>query len=211
VIKALMVDVDGVLINGRPSDGQHWGADLENDFGVPFAVLQSEFFAPYWEQVVTGNADLRECLTGALAKIKPKVSVDRLLQYWFQGDARINDQLLRDIAVHRSAGLRIYLATNQEHERARYLMDNLGLSAHVHGIYYSAALGVRKPRLEFFHRIAEMTGLKPEELLLIDDTGENVEAASAAGWHAARWTPNMTLDALIMGLPIVPNKHLPVA
>lgn len=44
-----MVDVDGVLITGRPSDGQHWAYCLEDDLGVRQSDLQAAFFAPYWE------------------------------------------------------------------------------------------------------------------------------------------------------------------
>ena len=43
-IKALMVDVDGVLITGRPADGRHWAADLEADLGLSFEKIHTEFF-----------------------------------------------------------------------------------------------------------------------------------------------------------------------
>jgi hypothetical protein len=32
-LKALMVDVDGVLVDGRPEDGRHWTTSLEEDLG----------------------------------------------------------------------------------------------------------------------------------------------------------------------------------
>jgi putative hydrolase of the HAD superfamily len=47
-IKALMVDVDGVLITGRPPDGRHWAADLEADLGLGFENLQTAFFKPFF-------------------------------------------------------------------------------------------------------------------------------------------------------------------
>jgi putative hydrolase of the HAD superfamily len=197
VIKALMIDVDGVLVNGRPSDGRQWSASLDADLGLSFDILQDAFFKRHWEQIVTGRAELRDCLAGVLADVAPGLTADQVLAYWFRQDARLNDELLRDLATIRSGGLRAYLATNQEHERARYLMNTLGLAAHVDGCHYSAAIGHRKPRPAFFQAVAFRVGLRPEELLLIDDAHENVRAAVETGWHAARWTGQERLSDIV--------------
>jgi putative hydrolase of the HAD superfamily len=88
----------------------------------------------------------------------------------------------------RSAGIRVYLATNQEHLRAAYLMETLGLADHVDGIFYSARLGVRKPDMEFFTGVQAAVGRRGDGLLLIDDSRPNVEGARNAGWQALHWT-----------------------
>jgi putative hydrolase of the HAD superfamily len=199
LIKALMIDVDGVLVNGRPSDGHHWSIGLDGDLGLSFDVLQDAFFKRHWERIVTGRADLRTCLAGVLSEVAPALTVDHLLTYWFRQGARLNEELLRDLAMIRLRGLRAYLATNQEHERARYLMNTLGLATHVDDCHYSAAIGYRKPRLAFFRAVARKVGLHPEELLLIDDADENVRAAVEAGWHAARWTGQERLGDIVAG------------
>ena len=82
----------------------------------------------------------------------------------------------------------MYLATNQERLRAAYLMEKLGLAEHVDGIFYSARLGAKKPDREFFARIQAAVGLNGEEMLLIDDSRQNSEAALKAGWQALHWT-----------------------
>src|SRR5262249_22970093 len=33
-VKALMLDVDGVLVDGRPEDGRHWHTSIEEDLGL---------------------------------------------------------------------------------------------------------------------------------------------------------------------------------
>ena len=197
VLKALMIDVDGVLVNGRPSDGRHWSTDLDADLGLSFDVLQDAFFKRHWNRIVTGRADLRTCLAGVLSEVAPTLTVDHVLNYWFGQDARLNEELLRDLATIRLGGIRAYLATNQEHERTRYLMNTLGLAAHVDGCHHSAAIGHRKPRPAFFLAVARRVGLHPEELLVIDDADENVRAAVQAGWHAARWTGQERLGDIV--------------
>jgi putative hydrolase of the HAD superfamily len=197
MIEALMIDVDGVVVGGRPSDGRPWETDLETDLGLSFEILRDTFFMPYWEKVVTGQADLRERLKSVLATVAPQLSVEQVLAYWFQQDARLNVDLLKDLALLRGGSLQIYLATNQEHERVHYLMNTLGLAAHVDGCLYSAALRHRKPRPGFFQAVALKVGLPPGALLLIDDSHENVQAAIDAGWHAALWTGADSLIDLV--------------
>jgi putative hydrolase of the HAD superfamily len=195
-VKALMVDVDGVLVDGRPEDGRHWQASLEADLGFTSDALHEHFFAPCWEDVVIGRGGLMEHLTPALQKIAPHVSPAQLVSYWFEMDSRLVAPLLAELSRVRSAGVRVYLATNQEHLRAAYLMEKMGLAEHVDGIFYSAHLGAKKPDLEFFARVQAAVGLCGEELLLIDDSRQNIEAARQAGWQALHWTEHSSPDIL---------------
>lgn len=188
VRSVLMVDVDGVLVNGRPRDGKHLFADLEADLGVSLDKLQAEFFAPHWEAIVTGRAALLDRLTPVLARLAPGLPPQRFLDYWFDNDSRLDPSILAAMRDYRSAGRRVFLATNQEHLRAKYLMEALGLAAEVDGIFYSAALGERKPGAAFFRLAAEGAGAKPTDIAFVDDSATNVEAARKAGWAAVQWT-----------------------
>ncbi len=193
-IKALMVDVDGVLVDGRPEDGRPWHTSLEEDLGFSSETLHELFFAPYWENIVVGRAGLMEGLTAALGRFAPHVSPAELVSYWFEKDSRLAEPLLRELSLVRSAGIRVYLATNQEHLRAAYLMETLRLAEHVDGIFYSARVGARKPDLEFFTTVQSGVGLSGEELLLIDDDRRNTEGAVRAGWQALHWTRQSSPD-----------------
>ncbi|WP_439601613.1 HAD-IA family hydrolase [Devosia sp.] len=192
--KVLMMDVDGVLVSGRPSDGRHLFAELEADLGLSPDRLRQTFFTPFWEAIVTGREGLTERLTPVLAEIAPKVSAERLIAYWFENDSRVDQAVLSAVKRYRDRGLPVFLATNQEHLRADYLMRQVGLGAHVDGIIYSAALGHRKPSTEFFERAAAIAAAAPEDIVLVDDTLANVEAARQAGWSAVHWTGNGSLD-----------------
>jgi putative hydrolase of the HAD superfamily len=66
-------------------------------------------------------------------------------------------------------------------------MNDLNLSAHVDGIFYSAELGVAKPHPDFYQSITDRLGASPTEMFLIDDTLKNVSAAQQAGWEAHHW------------------------
>ena len=189
-----MVDVDGVLIDGRPEDGRRWDTSIEADLGLASNTLQERFFAPYWEDIVLGRAGLMEHLTTVLQTIAPLVSPATLVSYWFERDSRLVTPLLTELSLARSAGIRVYLATNQEHLRAAYLMEHLGLADHVDGIFYSARLGAQKPDVEFFTKVQAAVGLCGDEMLLIDDSGRNIEAALTMGWQALHWTKDCSPD-----------------
>jgi putative hydrolase of the HAD superfamily len=182
--KALMLDVDGVLITPRPGG---WAVDLEADLGLAPAALAEHFFALHWDDVVMGRAGLHERLSPVLARIAPHLSSERLTAYWFERDADLDRQLLDDLAEVRAAGIALHLATVQEHLRADYLWTALGFRDRFDAMHYAAALGCGKPDPAFFAKVTERTGLAPAEMLLIDDKAENVEAARAAGWGAALW------------------------
>lgn len=187
-VRALMVDVDGVLVDGRPEDGRPWRTSIEEDLGFSAETLHEQFFAPYWESIVLGRTGLMEHLIPALQTIAPHVSPAQFVSYWFERDSRLVLSFLPEFAWARAAGVHVFLATNQEHLRAAYLMEIVGLTRHVDGMFYSARLGARKPDREFFARVQAQVGLCGDEILLIDDSRENIEAALNAGWHALHWT-----------------------
>lgn len=192
-MKVLMVDVDGVLIHGRPADGLPLFTYLERDLGLRLDLLQQAFFQTHWSDIVIGREGLEPRLSAVLAEIAPHLSAATLIDYWFENDSRLDLNLLEELAALRQGGVAVFLATNQEHRRARYLMEEAGLGAHVDGIIYSAALGHRKPSPDFFRLATERAGALPGEIAFIDDMAENIEAARQFGWSAAQWTAGAKL------------------
>ncbi|MBY5556846.1 HAD-IA family hydrolase [Rhizobium leguminosarum] len=196
-MKVLMVDVDGVLIHGRPTDGLPLFTYLERDLGLRVDLLQQEFFQTHWGDIIIGREALEPKLAGVLAKIAPHLSAEALIDYWFENDSRLDRNLLEELATLRQSGITLLLATNQEHRRARYLMEQIGLNAHFDDIIYSAALGHSKPSPDFFRLATERAGVLPGEIAFIDDMAVNIEAARQFGWNAARWTAGATLGGAL--------------
>lgn len=180
----LMLDVDGVCINGRSRDGEVWSENIEADLGLSKASLRAAFFEPYWAQIVTGQMPIRPALDTALATLANAPDAETLLSYWFRNDAHIVPEALDLISASRNAGHSVWLATNQEARRARYIMDDLGFADRVEGMHFSANLGVAKPDLAFFATIACFHARPAPLFHLVDDSPENVAAARAAGWSA---------------------------
>lgn len=195
--ECVMLDVDGVLVSGRPGDGLRWDHALSEDLGVSRAALGEGFFARHWEEIVTGKRALLPALAGFLEEIVAPVTAEQFLAYWFANDSRIMPAVLADCRAARRRGVPVYLATNQDHCRARFLMEHMALAQEVDGLIYSAQAGCRKPQPAFFAHAQRMTGYRPGDLLLVDDTAENVAAAREVGWSAVLWTADQSLASII--------------
>ena len=197
MITHLMMDVDGVLVTGRTTDGLPWKTDLEIDLGISPQELHEAFFRPFWSEVVTGKRELQPTLEAVLKDVAPHVSAARLIDYWFSNDARLDRSALHDLQMLRRQGMKVFLATNQDALRSKYLWDELGLSTYADGILSSASLGFAKPDTFFFERAAMRTGAPKDAHLLVDDSQANVTAAERAGWQAHHWSGKETLEDVI--------------
>ena len=193
-VRALMVDVDGVVVVPPPGG---WAATMEADLGLAPAVLQERFFRPHWNDVVLGRAGLHERLAPVLAEHAPHLTSQALAAYWFAKDARLDAGLLTDLAELRAGGVEVHLATVQEHERAAHLWDTLGFRERFDAMHYAADLGCKKSDPAFYAAVEARTGFAAAELMLIDDTPGNVETARACGWRAALWTGGARLADLL--------------
>jgi putative hydrolase of the HAD superfamily len=194
-IQALMVDVDGVIVVHPNSSG--WSVNLEQDLGLSAASLQEAFFKPHFAEIIVGHAALRQRLTPVLAQIAPHLSADALIAYWFEQDAHLDHRLLAELAEVRSRRVAVHLATVQEHERARYLWETLGLKARFDAMHYAADLGCAKPAAEFYSAIEGRTGFSGSQIAFIDDKAANVDAARARGWRAEVWDCRSPLAQVI--------------
>jgi len=70
-------------------------------------------------------------------------------------------------------------------------------------MFFSSRIGACKPSREAFAAVEAGLGLAPAEILFIDDTAANAEAARALGWDAIRYISNRQLiaDLAARGLP----------
>lgn len=194
---ALMVDVDGVVVHGPGA----WHDGLKADLGIDPDELHRRFFAAHWDDVLAGRADLFDRLDAVLPGFCT-VSSRELADYWFHHDAAVDDRLLADLAEAGRRGAELHLATDQEHHRARFLWNSLGLRDHFSAMHYAADVGARKIETAFYRAVESRTGLAPDRHCLVDDGERNVVAARRAGWHAFQWSPESRVSDVLRDLDL---------
>lgn len=176
-VSAVLFDADGVL--------QHvdhdWATVLDAWGGVGFAdvVFEQEVGA------LRGSESLRACLERVVESRAPHQDVDALLALWLH--VRVDDEALAIVDELRDAGVRCFLATNQQDARRDLMLRSYG--SRFDGYGFSCDLGAMKPEQAYFDALFEAHALDPRECVFLDDSVRNVEAGRQAGLHAVQHDP----------------------
>lgn len=199
----LALDVDGVLLDpDRGGDGD-WANELTRRFGIERTQLREAFFMRGWDDVVTGRLAIEPTLAAALASIGTDLDVESVLNCWFEADFAPFESAI-DLACRvAAAGVRVVLATNQEHRRAAFLRERLGARIPLADVIYSADMGCAKYDPSFFARASERLGVGEQDrqnVIFVDDVLNNVEVARAFGWQAVYATGDDTWQSTVAGL-----------
>lgn len=173
-ITTLLLDADGVIQRNREFRAARetllqGKVSREELFGLESAYL-------------AGKEGFREAVDDLLVGHGVTTTADALLASW--SNTQVLDGIHPLLADVRAAGVKVYLATNQNPVRGQHMIDHLGYEDHTDGAFYSFQIGHAKPDLAFFTTIVERLGVEPGECLFIDDSEPNVVAAREAGLQA---------------------------
>lgn len=176
MIKAILIDVDGILNNG-----DRFSARYAKTYGVDISILTPFFDGPF-KQCLVGEADLKEELRKVSRVWKFEGDIDELVyDFWFSGEININQGILKVLKKIRKKGIPLFIATNQEKYRAQFLWENMKFNRYFEKIFASGYLGVSKADPQFFAKVLEEIRYKPEEVMYWDDREKNIHAAKTLG------------------------------
>ena len=191
-VRAVLWDADGVLqhlpegweASMRPVVG-HLLDDVEGFLAEAFAAERP---------ALTGDARWVEVLPGLLEKWGIADSYDDAMQVWLTIEPVAETRAL--VEALREAGVACYLATNQDEHRGRHMHETLGYGDLFDDCFYSYELGVAKPDPAYFAAVLERLGLPGDQVLFVDDSAANVEAARSVGLRAECWHVHHGVAAL---------------
>ncbi len=199
--KIVFFDVDGVLVHGwhaRPELRRRWDENITHDLGIDRERLSSEFFGdPRFTEVITGKMDLTLLLKEVLPGLGYSGEAHEFVDYWLYKDSMVNFKLIDKVKILKASGkVRLFIATNQVHERARYLMEDLGFAEYFEDIFHSARAGAMKPGKAYFDYVSKTLRLeRGNPPVLFDDTPEVIEGARLYGWEAHEYQDTGSLIA----------------
>lgn len=122
------------------------------------------------------------------------ITRDDFLDAWMA--FRPDPAALAVVAQVRAAGVRTYLATNQQAHRAAMMHDGRFYDDVMDDQFFSYRMGACKPDPAYFRAILDATGLAAGDVLFIDDVEANVEGARAVGLRARHKPEHDGADAL---------------
>ena len=183
MIKVLIFDADGVLING-----DIFSKRFSKEYNIDISKINPFFDGPFKDCLI-GKADLKEAIIPYLEEWGWKDGVDNFLEYWFSTEHSIDHELIDYIQEYRKNGIKCVMATNQEKYRAEYLFNKIGFVNSFDKMYVSAHLGHKKTNKEFFEKLVnDLDGIKKDEILFWDDDIENINTAKEFGINAELYT-----------------------
>lgn len=199
-MQIVLFDVDGVLINGyhaRPELRKRWHENLQEDFGIdPDYFSETFFINPFSNKVLKGQMDLKDALAEWLPTVGYSGDPQTFMDYWLLKDSTLNSDLIEKIKLlKKSNSVRLFIATNQAHNRAKHLMETLGLKDYFEDIFYSAKMGVLKPNRDYFEYISDYLKLsRGDQPIIFDDTPEVLKTAKSCGWLAYEYLNVSSLE-----------------
>ncbi|MDO8497355.1 MAG: HAD hydrolase-like protein [bacterium] len=183
MIKAVLFDVDGVLVNAK-----RFSQILQEDYNLTTETTLS-FFSQKFMHCLVGKADLKEEITPYLKEWKIDKTPEEFLEYWFTSEHKIDEELIRYIKTLKRNNIKVYVVTNQEKYRTNYIVNKMGFGSIFDDIFSSADLEVTKSEQIFFQKVLQkLENIKADEILLWDDEVKHIEIAKKSGLLAEVYT-----------------------
>lgn len=179
MVKVVITDFDGVV--------RHWDnhatRKVEEDCKLPAGTLSAMCFSKeLLHPAINGEVTKQQWMDNAHAKLKSHYGqgvADHYIQAWHANAYSIDTELMN---FYREffPDAKLALATNatsglHDELRAASLENSFDF------IFNSSAMGVAKPKKQFFYAMLISMGIKSSEALFIDDSLTNVMAAKELG------------------------------
>jgi len=180
-IRFVYFDIDGVLI----SDWHHAFNEASETTGLPVDQIENAFWR-HSDAACRGELSLAQ-FDAAMAKDLHLKSFDWLKHYLKSAKIqRPVQDLLAWAAEHYEVGLlHNHMAGVYEALLERGLIPKLDYKV----VIDSSKVGAVKPEAKIYEIASRRAGVKPNEILLIDDLRPNLTAADRAGWQIAHYDP----------------------
>ncbi len=180
MIKAILFDADGVIINKPKLFSQY----LMEEYNVPPDSILS-FFENEFQLSVVNQADLKVIIEPYIKKWNWPKSVDELLEYWFKKEHYVDQRIVDLVTALKSRNILCVATSNQEKYRSSYIKNEMEFNKFLDAVYTSSDLGVKKPQPEFWQAIYDkIQPMAKSEILVLDDKTANIESARDFGFHA---------------------------
>lgn len=173
--------------------------------GYPsFAELYAQSAQNQWfDDLETGRLD-NASFYRYLHSLVPSATMEQVENAWNCILLALRTSEVEFVQSLRNKGVRTFLLsnTNAIHvaEFEQMIDQAMGLKSFYQAfdkIYYSNAIGIKKPYPETFLEVCAWNGLQPEETLFIDDSIQHVRGAAQAGLHVHHLQPHERVSDLL--------------
>ncbi len=191
-MKVVLFDIDGLLLKKQGYLSERFA----KQYGIPLAEV-TPFFTNELRTCQKGKADLKHELSKYLPQWRWAGSVDDFMMYWFSSDADVDEDVFKAVTALRAAGIKCYLASNQEKYRGEYILHTLDFKSKFVGHFFSFDIGVSKSEPQFFVHVLAELGVPAGDVVFLDNDPKNVESAKSVGIDARLYAGIESLRGLL--------------
>jgi HAD superfamily hydrolase (TIGR01509 family) len=207
-IKAVVFDMDGVLIDARE---WHYEA-LNRALGLlGYEITRYEHLTTYDGlptkrklRMLTVERGLPEELHGFLNSLKQQYTLELVA-------TRCKPVFHHQYALSqlKAAGYSLGVASNSVRRTVEEMMERSDLMRYLDVMISNEDVGRPKPDPEMYLAALDRLGVRPEETVIVEDNENGVKAATAAGAHVlvVEGPDDVTLDAIRSRIALAENTE----
>jgi len=194
-MKVVLFDADGVLT----VPGELFSHVYARSHGLNVEPFE-RFFKGIFQTAILGKTDLKDLILKH-EDIWHCDDPNALVKQWLESEDVRNEEALKVINQLRKAGVKCYLATNQEKYRGAY-MRKVMFKDMFDDYFISSEMGVKKPDRVYFECIIakiqdDDPTVKPKDIIFIDDTKSHVDGAKETGIDARLYEGTDQIKSLL--------------
>lgn len=179
MLKAVLFDMDGVLVDSEP-EYQRLDMQLARELGFELTPEEQSFF------VGVGTVEMWQTLQNKYGFTEDPLSVSRkeaalMAQYYQSGQLCPYDASVVLLKSCAADGLKVAVATSSERENAECVIRRLGLADIVDAVVSGCMAEHSKPAPDIFLLAMELLGVEGRDCIVIEDADSGITAARAAG------------------------------
>jgi beta-phosphoglucomutase family hydrolase len=178
MIKAVIFDLDGVLVDSEPFSGEASSKALR-EFGIELTPEErTRAFGRTDLDIASYAIKLRGLDLNPRELVKRK---DAVYSEIIKGKLRPMPHTRELIELLRSKGIPFALASSGTPGKIRATLSEIGFEDIFDTIVSGEDISRGKPHPEIFLKAAEKLGMEPGDCLVVEDAQAGIEAAKAAG------------------------------
>ena len=179
MIKAVIFDMDGVIVDSEPlhieADKmvlEEYGVEISDDILRYYAGVTD---AAMWKELkeIYNLEHTVDELTEKPAKLKLKIFGEKEL--------KMIDGIRELIGLLKKRGVKVGLASSSHRELIGIVLDKLGIAEFFDVIVSGGDVAESKPAPDIFLKASALLGVGPGDCLAIEDSEQGVKAAKEAG------------------------------
>lgn len=181
MIKAILYDLDGVLVDAVDIHKSAFAAALKDIAGV--TITDDEHISTFNGlptkrklEILVGQGRIKSDAIPFIERLKQEMTVAQINTYMYPAHGKIH--------LHKWAAennIKVACVTNSIRQTASLMLERTGQLPYIQILITNQDVKTPKPDPEGYLKAMERLGVTPAETLIVEDSPKGIEAAKATG------------------------------